>query len=180
MTFHVEVNAFGSFSTLEQARMTAQAVEVLLSSGNGKHGAVKIYEPATRGSHSVHLPVIDRSKVVKGRQETEEKVTKYVKFIEDTRPEGLIESSTADEFWGEFIASSIQVANIDFERLEVLAGERHGDAELGLQLVSDAVAKAAADEVTRALRTAKAQRAREAKFAAQADRQNIQKNRKKN
>lgn len=179
MTFHVEVNAFGSFATLEQARMAAQAVEVLLNSGNGKQGAVKIYEPATRGTHAVHLPVIDRSKGVRGRQETEEKVNKYVKFIEDARSE-VTDGATFDEFWGEFIATSIQVANIDFEKLEELAGERHGNPDAGLQLVSDAVAKAASDEVSRALRTAKAQRAREAKFAAQAARQNLSKNRNKN
>lgn len=160
--FHVNVNALGSFDTLDGARSAAQAINILLASGGHMQGGTAIWEPKAFLAHPVVPKSYDRSKVVVGTQEAEGNATKYTALIEKGRREKVEGEATASEFWKGFISESRNTGNVDLEALEALTAERIGDAEVATEVVVGAVSTVAWNEASRFLQTLKVARAKAA------------------
>lgn len=158
--FHVDVHFNAIFPTLPAARAIATGVRVLLKSGLTGHGSVRIYETGNGRmvDHAVDLPVVDKSKWVKGSQEAEGEVQKLT--AEMDRANTIVAGEAGDDFWAQSILTAKSTGSVDHEALEVLASARYGDST---GVVSTAVGAVAAKAIAGRLNAARIAREKAAK-----------------
>ena len=162
--FAVEINSSATFGSIDEARAVGSALDKLLASGEAVLGSTRIYEFATSSYHAVVKPTYDRSKVVTGFQEAEAKASKLATVLDQK-----FDGENVD--WSEFIAESTANGEVNIENLQVFVLANYDtDEDTAINTIVAAIGQIAADEVNRSLQTAKNQRARLAKQAAQAAR----------
>lgn len=146
------VNATGIFTSVEEARTVGQFIDKLLSGAEHYSGSVNLTEVPAGKRIPLVQPTYDKSKVVRGGQEAEGNAMALTKEIEKSFI-GDTNSTSANEFWADFITASKNTGEVDYAALKALTGSRLG-LEDGTAAVVAAAGVVASNQIARSLRPA--------------------------